>query len=88
MNIMRNKTKKYQGLPISILLLTISLSSCSPKPKISRVPSFSVETKETAIKSCIEMKKKEYNWTEKEMVEYCTEQWRGYISFTEETKNA
>ena len=70
-----------------LILMTISLSSCSPKPNISRVPSFSVETKETAIKSCIEMKKKEYNWTEKEMVEYCTEQWRGYITFIED-KNA
>ena len=67
---------------------TIFLSSCEAKPKISRAPSFSVETKKAAIKSCIEMKKKEYNWTEKEMVEYCTEQWRGYISFTEETTNA
>ena len=73
--------------PMVILLLTISLSSCEAKPKISRAPSFSVETKEAAITTCIEMKKKEYNWTEKEMVEYCTEQWRGYISFTEETKN-
>ena len=67
---------------------TIFLSSCSPKPKISRAPSFSVETKKAAITTCIEMKKKEYNWTEKEMVEYCTEQWRGYISFTEETTDA
>ena len=67
---------------------TISLSSCEAKPKISRAPRFSVETQKAAIKSCIEMKKKEYNWTEKEMVEYCTEQWRGYISFTEETTDA
>ena len=74
--------------PMVILLLTISLSSCNEKPKISRAPAFSVETKEQSIAACIKMKQSEYNWKHKDMMEYCTEHWRGYMDFIEETKDA
>ena len=73
--------------PMVILMLMISLSSCNEKPKISRAPAFSVETKERAIAACIKMKQSEYNWKHKDMMEYCTEHWRGYITFIEETKD-
>ena len=73
--------------PMVILLLTTSLSSCSEKPKISRAPAFSVETKERAIAACIKMKQSEYNWKHKDMMEYCTEHWRGYMDFIEETED-
>ena len=74
--------------PMVILLATISLSSCNEKPKISRAPAFSVETKEQSIAACIKMKQSEYNWKHKDMMEYCTEHWRGYMDFIEETKDA
>ena len=74
--------------PMVILLLTTSLSSCSEKPKISRSPAFSVETKERAIAACIKMKEKEWTWKYNDIMGYCTEHWRGYITFIEETKDA
>ena len=74
--------------PMVILVLMISLSSCNEKTKISRAPSFSVETKEQAIAACIKMKQSEYNWKHKDMMEYCTEHWRGYMDFIEESQDA
>ena len=68
-----------------ILLLTISLSSCNEKPKISRAPAFSVETKEKAIAACSLMKQKEHNWKAKDIKAYCKEFWRGYIAFIKES---
>jgi len=73
--------------PMVILVLMISLFSCNEKPKISRAPAFSVETKEQSIAACIKMKQSEYNWKHKDMMEYCTEHWRGYMDFIEETKD-
>ena len=49
-----------------------------------RSPAFSVETKEKAIAACIMMKQKEHNWKQKDMMKYCSKQWRGYITFIEE----
>jgi hypothetical protein len=63
------------------------LSSCNEKPKISRAPAFSVETKEQSIAACVKMKQKEYNWKHKDMMEYCSEHWRGYIDFTKGVKD-
>ena len=71
-----------------ILMLMMSLSSCNAKPKISRSPAFSVETKEKAIAACIKMKEEEYNWEYDEIIAYCVEQWRNYITFIEEPKDA
>ena len=71
-----------------ILLLMISLSSCNEKPKISRAPAFSVETKEKAIAACSLMKEEEYNWKYDDIIAYCAEKWRGYITFIEEPKDA
>jgi len=70
-----------------ILALMIFLSSCNEKPKISRAPAFSVEIKERAIAACIKMKQNEWNWKHKDMMEYCTEHWRGYMDFIEETED-
>ena len=72
--------------PMVILMLMMSLSSCNAKPKISRAPVFSVETKEKAIAACIKMKEKEWNWKYDDIMGYCTKQWRGYITFIEEPK--
>ena len=69
-----------------ILVLMTSLSSCNAKPKISRSPAFSVETREAAIAACIKMKEEEYNWKYDDIIAYCAEQWRGYITFIEEPK--
>ena len=74
--------------PMVILLATISLSSCNEKTKNSRAPSFSVETKEQAIAACIKMKEEEYNWKYDDIIAYCAENWRGYITFIEEPKDA
>ena len=71
--------------PMVILLLMISLSSCNGKPKISRAPAFSVETKEKAIAACSLMKQKEHNWKAKDIKAYCKEFWRGYITFIKES---
>ena len=71
--------------PMVILLMMISLSSCSEKPKISRAPAFSVETKEKAIAACSLMKQKEHNWKAKDIKAYCKEFWRGYIAFIKES---
>ena len=68
-----------------ILVLMISLSSCNEKPKISRAPAFSVETKEKAIAACSLMKQKEHNWKAKDIKAYCKEFWRGYIAFIKES---
>ncbi len=81
--------------PMVILLLTTSLSSCKTNGEAdfnhgvlgSRSPAFSKETKERAIAACIKMKQNEWNWKHKDMMEYCTEHWRGYITFIEETKD-
>ena len=70
-----------------ILVLMISLSSCNEKPKASRSPTFSVETKERAIATCSLMKQKEHNWKAKDIKAYCKEQWRGYITFIEEPQD-
>ena len=78
-----------------ILVLMMSLSSCKTNGENdfnhgvlgSRSPAFSVETKEKAIAACIKMKQSEYNWKHKDMMEYCTEHWRGYMDFIEETKD-
>ena len=75
-----------------ILLLMISLSSCKINKEVDfdqtvmdgRSPAFSVETKEKAIAACIKMKQKEHNWKQKDMMKYCSKQWRGYITFIEE----
>ncbi len=74
-----------------ILVLMISLSSCKINEEIDfgqdpnfRAPAFSVETKERAIAACIKMKQKEHNWKQKDMMKYCSKQWRGYITFIEE----
>ena len=74
--------------PMVILMLTISLSSCGAKPKVSRSPAFSVETQGNAIAACIKMKEEEYNWEYDEIIAYCAEQWRNYITFIEENKDA
>ena len=81
--------------PMVILLATISLSSCKINKEVDfdqgvlggRSPAFSVETKERAIAACIKMKQKEHNWKQKDMIEYCSKQWRGYITFIEENKD-
>ena len=78
--------------PMVILLATISLSSCKINKEVDfdqtvmdgRSPAFSVETKERAIAACIKMKQKEHNWKHKDMMKYCSKQWRGYITFIEE----
>ncbi len=75
-----------------ILVLMISLSSCKINKEVDfdqtvldgRSPAFSVETKEEAIAACIKMKQKEHNWKQKDMMKYCSKQWRGYITFIEE----
>ena len=75
-----------------ILVLMISLSSCKINKEVDfdqtvldgRSPAFSVETKERAIAACIKMKQKEHNWKQKDMMKYCSKQWRGYITFIEE----
>ncbi len=75
-----------------ILVLMISLSSCKINKEVDfdqtvmdgRSPAFSVETKEKAIAACIKMKQKEHNWKQKDMMKYCSKQWRGYITFIEE----
>ena len=71
-----------------ILVLMMSLSSCNAKPKISRSPAFSVETQGKAIAACIKMKEEEYNWEYDDIIAYCAENWRGYITFIEENKDA
>ena len=73
--------------PMVILLMMISLSSCNDKPKVSRSPTFSVETREKAIAACSLMKQKEHNWKAKDIKAYCKEHWRGYIDFIEEDKD-
>ena len=78
-----------------ILVLMMSLSSCKINQEVDfnqkvldgRSPAFSVETKEQAIAACIKMKQKEHNWKHKDMMEYCTEHWRGYMDFIEETED-
>ena len=78
--------------PMVILVLMISLSSCKINKEVDfdqtvmdgRSPAFSVETKERAIAACIKMKQKEHNWKQKDMMKYCSKQWRGYITFIEE----
>jgi hypothetical protein len=72
--------------PMMILLMMISLSSCKEKPKVGRSPTFSLETKKGAIKACSMMKKKEHNWKNSDIKEYCSKQWRGYIEFIKETE--
>ncbi len=75
-----------------ILVLMISLSSCKINKEVDfdqtvmdgRSPAFSVETKEKAIAACTLMKQKEHNWKQKDMMKYCSKQWRGYITFIEE----
>tara|TARA_Y100001970_G_C13946570_1_gene705979 strand:+ start:510 stop:710 length:201 start_codon:yes stop_codon:yes gene_type:complete len=64
----------------------ISLSSCKEKPKVGRNPTFSLETKKGAIKACSMMKKREHNWKNSDIKEYCSKQWRGYIEFIKETE--
>ena len=79
-----------------ILLMMISLSSCkinqevdfNQEPLGSRSPAFSVETQGKAIEACIKMKEKEWNWKYDDIMAYCTKQWRGYITFIEEPKDA
>ena len=76
-----------------ILMLMMSLSSCKINQEVDfnqkvldgRSPAFSVETKEQSIAACIKMKQSEYNWKHKDMMEYCTEHWRGYIAFIKES---
>ena len=70
-----------------ILVLMIFLSSCTEKPKISRAPAFSDETKEKAIAACSLMKQKEHNWKSQDIKAYCKEHWRGYMDFIEETED-
>ena len=72
----------------AIMLMMMFLFSCSPKPKASRAPTFSVETQGKSIAACIKMKEEEYNWEYDEIIAYCAEQWRGYITFIEENKDA
>ena len=71
-----------------ILVLMMSLSSCGAKPKAFRAPTFSVETQGKAIAACIKMKEEEYNWEYDDIIAYCAEKWRGYITFIEEPKDA
>ena len=73
--------------PMVILLLMMSLSSCGAKPKAFRAPTFSVETQGKAIAACIKMKEEEYNWEYDDIIAYCAENWRGYITFIEENKD-
>ena len=79
-----------------ILMLMMSLSSCkinqevdfNQEPLGSRSPAFSVETQGKAIEACIKMKEEEYNWKYDDIIAYCAENWRGYITFIEEPKDA
>ena len=77
-----------------ILLLMISLSSCKIDSQVDfnqtvgRSPAFSEETKEKAIAACTLMKQKEHAWKAKDIKAYCKEQWRGYIAFIKEDKDA
>ena len=81
--------------PMVILLLMTSLSSCdlnkivdfNQEPLGSRSPAFSVETQGKAIAACIKMKEEEYDWKYDEIIAYCAEQWRNYITFIEENKD-
>lgn len=72
---------------IGIGLMMTFLSSCNEKPKISRAPAFSVETKEQSIASCIKMKQNEHGWKSEDIRSYCKEHWKGYIDFTKGVKD-
>ena len=80
------------GMIGSLLLMTF-LFSCKIDSEVDfnqtvgRSPAFSDETKEKAIAACTKMKQKEHNWKQKDMIEYCSKQWRGYITFIEENKD-
>ena len=72
---------------IGIGLMMTFLSSCNEKPKISRAPAFSVETKEQSIAACIKMKQNEHGWKSEDIRSYCKEHWKGYIDFTKGVKD-
>ena len=80
--------------PIVIFVPMIFLSSCKIDSQVDfnqtvgRSPTFSVETREKAIAACSLMKQKEHNWKAKDIKAYCKEQWRGYIAFIKEDKDA
>ena len=80
--------------PIVIFVPMIFLSSCKINSDVDfnqtvgRAPAFSEETKEKAIAACSLMKQKEHNWKAKDIKAYCKEQWRGYIAFIKEDKDA